>query len=240
MRLFHAIIGDIRYQMKYGFYFLYAFMICVYLGILALVPSEFKNIAVSIILLTDPAALGFFFIGGIWLLEKSEGIHKFHSISPLHPLEYSVSKALSLSLISTATGTLIVLLGVPSQVNYPLLVVGMFLGSGFFTLLGLMIATYTKSVNHYMLISAIPGTVVIIPAVIAAFNVNNALLEILPASILWRLIEISISGKSTGALYIILLIIWLLIILLFVNRRITIALQMEGGEHKNDTNVETV
>lgn len=240
MRLFHAVIGDIRYQIKYGFYFLYAFMTCLYLGILALVPNEYKNITASIILLTDPAALGFFFIGGIWLLEKGEGVHKFYGISPLRPLEYSISKAFSLSLISTAAGVVIVLLGVPSHVDYLLLAVGMFLGSGFYTLAGLFIATYAKSVNHYMLIGVIPGTVMVIPAVMVALGVDNVLLEILPSSVLWQVVEASINGRGANALHIILLAIWLVIILLLINRRMAIALQTEGGENRNDTDVKAV
>lgn len=240
MRLFHAVVGDMRYQMKYGFYFLYAFMTCLYLGILALVPNEYKNITASIILLTDPAGLGFFFIGGIWLLEKGEGVHKFYSISPLRPWEYSISKALSLSIISTATGILITLLGVPSHVDYLLLAIGMLLGSGFYTLAGLFIATYAKSVNHYMLIGIIPGTVMVIPAVMVALGFDNALLEIFPSSILWRVVETSIYGNEANALHIVLLVIWLVIMLLFINRRMAIALQTEGGEKRNDTDAKAV
>jgi len=77
MRLLMATAHDIRYQAKYGFYFLYAFITVVYSAILYFLPDQHKSIGASLILLTDPATLGFFFVGGIWLLEKDEGYTGF-------------------------------------------------------------------------------------------------------------------------------------------------------------------
>lgn len=240
MRFFHVLINDIRYQSKYGFYTIYAFMTVLYLGILALVPSEYKSVAASIILLTDPAALGFFFIGGVWLLEKGEGVHSYYSISPLRPLEYCIAKVLSLSLISTLTGILIAALGVPTSVNYMLLALGLLLGSGFFTLAGLFIATFAKSVNHYMIIGVIPGTVLIAPAIMSALGIGHFLLELLPASILWRVIENALKGQPLKISYFVGLVIWLIVAAFIVNLRIPHALQMEGGLKKNEADPKAI
>lgn len=94
MRILNAIKNDIRFQIKYGFYFLYFFFTVVYIVALRITPSEYKNMAASLIILTDPAMLGVFFMGGIWLLEKGEGLHRFWSISPLRTIEYVWSKAI--------------------------------------------------------------------------------------------------------------------------------------------------
>ena len=77
MKFFNALKNDIRFQIKYGFYFLYAFFSLIYMAVLWIMPSEYKNMTASLIILTDPAMLGIFFIGGIWLLEKREGLHRF-------------------------------------------------------------------------------------------------------------------------------------------------------------------
>ncbi len=240
MRLFCALANDIRYQAKYGFYLLYAFITLLYLGVLALVPGEYKGVAASVILLTDPAALGFFFIGGIWLLEKGEGVHRFYSISPLRPLEYCMAKVLSLSFISTLAGVLIAVFGVPAPVNYLFLAVGLLLGSGVFTLAGLYTATYAKSVNHYMLIGVIPGTVLIVPAVMTALGVRHFLLEMLPASILWRVMDKAVNGRQTEILPVAGLLGWLAVAALAASIRIPHALQAEGGASKNEANAKTV
>lgn len=240
MRFFHVLINDIRYQAKYGFYTIYAFMTVLYLGILTLVPSEYKSVAASIILLTDPAALGFFFIGGVWLLEKGEGVHSYYSISPLRPLEYCIAKVLSLSLISTLTGVLIAAFGIPTPVNYLLLILGLLLGSGFFTLAGLFIATFAKSVNHYMIIGVIPGTALIVPAIMTALGIEHFLLDLFPASILWRAIENAMNGQLLKISYIVGLVIWLVVAAFIVNLRIPHALQMEGGTEKNEADHKAV
>ena len=108
MRFFHALKNDIRFQIKYGFYFLYAFFSGVYIAVLLLIPSQYKIMAASLIILTDPAMLGVFFTGGIWLLEKGEGLHRFWSASPLRPCEYILSKSISLAILSTISADLIV------------------------------------------------------------------------------------------------------------------------------------
>lgn len=228
MRLLNALANDVRYQMKYGFYILYAFMTLLYLGILYLIPNEHKGIAASIILLTDPAALGFFFIGGIWLLEKGEGVHNFYVVSPLRPFEYCAAKFLSLSLISVLSGVLIAAFSMAARVNYPALATGLMLGSGFFTLAGLYTATYAKSVNHYMLIGVIPGTVLIAPAVLTAFGIEHFLLELFPTSILWRVLDNAVNGRQIGIASIAGLAVWLAVAMFAINKRIPGALLTEG------------
>lgn len=235
MRQISVMLNDILYQVKYGLYFLYAFITVLYVVILAFVPAEYKNMAASVILLTDPAALGFFFIGGIWLLEKDEGVHKFYSISPLRPMEYCLAKMASMGIISTLSGVLIAVLAVPVDTNFLLLAVGMFFGSGFFTLLGLLFSAYAKSVNHYMIINILPETVMIVPAVLTAFGITYPLFELFPATMLWHVIELSIKGEAINILYIPGLLLWLCIALFIANYRVTAALQSEGGG-KNETN----
>lgn len=73
MRFINALKNDVRFQIKYGFYFLYAFFSAVYIAVLVVTPPVYQKIVSSLIVLSDPAMLGVFFVGGIWLLEKGEG-----------------------------------------------------------------------------------------------------------------------------------------------------------------------
>jgi fluoroquinolone transport system permease protein len=74
-RLFHTTLQDIRFQFRYGFYFLYAVLTVIYIAAISLLPAAWVQNAVAIVLFSDPAALGFFFMGGILLLEKGERLH---------------------------------------------------------------------------------------------------------------------------------------------------------------------
>lgn len=231
MRLLFTLINDIRYQVKYGFYLLYAFISAVYVAVLFVTPAEYRKIVASVVILTDPAMLGMFFIGGIWLLEKEEGLHMFWRVSPLKGLEYIISKAVSLSVISTVSATLIVLIGLQETTDYVCLSIGVFIGSFVFTTIGLTVASYARTVNNYMMIAMPPTMLLSTPPILAAFGVSHPILEILPGTALWRVIGFSIGMTNNAGMRLwIILAIWLGIALVFANRRIPAALQTEGGD----------
>lgn len=231
MRLMNTFKNDIRFQVKYGFYFLYAFFSAVYIVLLRMTPAEYKGIVGSLIVLTDPAMLGIFFIGGIWLLEKGEGLHRFWRISPLRPVEYVLGKSVSLAALSTLSADLIVWLGMGRIYHVLYLSVGVFIGAVIFNLVGLIIATYARSVNHYMLIAILPSIFVSIPPLLTAFNFTHPVLEVFPGTALWHLIvnAMNTSLQLNGWIGIN-LGFWLVCLLLLANKRIKVALQSEGDE----------
>lgn len=231
MRLMNTFKNDIRFQVKYGFYFLYAFFSAVYIVLLRMTPAEYKGIVGSLIVLTDPAMLGIFFIGGIWLLEKGEGLHRFWRISPLHPIEYVLGKSISLAALSTLSADLIVWLGMGRIYHVLYLSVGVFIGAVIFNLVGLIIATYARSVNHYMLIAILPSIFVTIPPLLTAFNITHPVLEVFPGTALWHLIvNVMNTSLQLNGWIGINLGFWLVCLLLLANKRIKVALQSEGDE----------
>ena len=62
--------GDIRFQWKYGFYFIYLILVILYSGLLSLLPVSIKDTACNILVYSDPDAMGMFFMGAIVLLES--------------------------------------------------------------------------------------------------------------------------------------------------------------------------
>lgn len=231
MRFFNALKNDIRFQIKYGFYFLYAFFSLIYMAVLWIMPSEYKNITASLIILTDPAMLGIFFIGGIWLLEKGEGLHRFWSISPLRPLEYLLSKSISLAVLSTVSAELIALAGLKGRFHPVSLSLCVFGGAVVFNLIGLLAASYARSVNHYMIIVVLPTVFLSIPPILTAFGIRHPILELFPGTALWHMIAVSLhQAENTNVWWWGNLILWLGLMLVLVNRRMSTALQAEGGE----------
>lgn len=234
MRLMKVILKDIRYQLKYGFYQIYLLLTVLYIGLLHLFPSETKPLAASLILLTDPTVLGIFFVGGIWLLEQSEGVHAFYIVSPLRTKEYILSKAISLALISTLSA--FVIAGVSlSQVHLPLLALSVFFASGLFTCLGLWVATYAKSVNSYMILCAPISVFIMLPPILSAFASPLFVYELLPGTMAWRLIEAATSGGRFLWSQLLGLLVWCAAFFLLALSRVPAAMNKEGGGSRANT-----
>lgn len=83
---------------------------------------------------SDPAALGLFFMGAIVLLEKSERVLNALAVSPVTIMEYILSKVTSLVVISVLVSLVLALTA--GCDNIPLLLLSVALTSGIFTLLG--------------------------------------------------------------------------------------------------------
>ena len=74
MRLKNLVQKDIFFQWKYGFYYIYALISIIYICVLNSLPEAYKNDVSTVLVFSDPAAIGLFFMGAIILLEKSQRI----------------------------------------------------------------------------------------------------------------------------------------------------------------------
>jgi fluoroquinolone transport system permease protein len=151
MRLLSAIRADLRFQFKQGFFTVYAVLTMVYLIILSFLPADWLPYALPLLVFTDPSILGLFFIGGILMLEKSQGILMAMVVSPLRTWEFILSKVLSLSLVSLLTALAISYFSGYGQVQWLLLIMTVVLTASFFTLYGIVINAGCETVNQYIL-----------------------------------------------------------------------------------------
>ena len=101
MRLGRLICGDIHFQWKYGFYFIYFILTVLYVCGIAALTGHWKTDIASIMIYSDPAAMGLFFMGAIVLLEKSQKVLNAMVVSPVKVSEYILSKTIALIAIST-------------------------------------------------------------------------------------------------------------------------------------------
>ena len=139
MRLGRLICGDIHFQWKYGFYFIYFILTVLYVCGIAALPEHWKTDIASIMIYSDPAAMGLFFMGAIVLLEKSQKVLNAMVVSPVKISEYILSKTVALIAISTVIA---LILGLVSGSNHLLgIAVGTALTSAIFTMLGIIAAT---------------------------------------------------------------------------------------------------
>jgi fluoroquinolone transport system permease protein len=151
------------------------------------IPSSVKEKVTAILIFTDPAALGLFFLGAMILLEKSECVLASLAVSPIKTWEYIVSKVLSLSIISTSTA--IIISAVYSIHILPFVVAGAFLGSVLFSLFGIIIGTKAKSLNQFLILTVPITLVIMLPALAETFGVSCPLFWINPGNAVLRVIE---------------------------------------------------
>jgi fluoroquinolone transport system permease protein len=167
MRTKALLAGDIRFQLKYGFYSLYAIFTVLYLGLLYALPVSWREKAAILMIFSDPAAMGLYFMGAIVLFEKGERVQDSLAVSPMLPGEYVMAKLVSIAVISTAVGLLVGLGGGMAKYRG---FTGVFLGSCLFSAVGLIIAVNIGSLNQFI-VATIPAEILIsIPPVVWLFG----------------------------------------------------------------------
>lgn len=168
MRLRRLILGDICFQFRHGFYYIYAILSILYLVILRQLPAEFRQPGQTLLIFTDPAVMGLFFMGAIILLEKAQHVRESLAVSPVKLTEYLLAKAVSLALIGTIAAFMILLFTDLSDGLVKLAAV--FLGSLFFSLVGLSAAFYSDSLNEFLVKSAGLQILLIVPPILRLFG----------------------------------------------------------------------
>lgn len=167
MRLGRLICGDIHFQWKYGFYFIYFILTVLYVCGIAALPEHWKTDIASIMIYSDPAAMGLFFMGAIVLLEKSQKVLNAMVVSPVKISEYILSKTVALIAISTVIA---LILGLVSGSNHLLgIAVGTALTSAIFTMLGIIAATKISNLNQFLIVIMPIEIVCFVPPIAGLF-----------------------------------------------------------------------
>ena len=151
MRVINAIKADVKFQFKQGFYAVYVVLTLIYMLVIHQVPEAMKINVVPLILYCDPTIIGFFFIGGIVMLEKNQGILDYLIVTPLRAKEYLMAKAISLTLLAVVASIAIAVLTYGGKINWLLFILSIIISSFFFTLYGFFVAAKSTTVNEYFI-----------------------------------------------------------------------------------------
>ncbi len=169
MRTLKLIGHEIEFCAKYGIVFMYIVFTLFYVIALSAIPGEAKTLTGTVLIFTDPAAMGLFFMGAIILLEKSQRVNCSLAVSPVGVVSYIWAKILALIVMGLAVGLCISFAA--GNGNLLLSAVAIALSSAIFSLWGLVIAQKTESLNAFM-IETIPCEIVIcVPALLYLFEV---------------------------------------------------------------------
>jgi len=188
MRLIHAVGYDIRLQWRHGFYYAYTLICALYIVLLHVIPSEYQELSAVIITFSDPSMLGFIFIGGLVLLEKGQGILDPLFVTPFRLGEYIVSKTVSLSVLSLISSLTIHIALFGMGRLGPLYVLGVWLSSCFFTMLGLSFAVRCRTLNQFFLQSSIGSLIFMVPLLSWTGLYSGEWMSFLPTNASLRLI----------------------------------------------------
>lgn len=194
MRLKKLFLLDMRFQAKYGFYFLYAVLTVIYIAVLFALPGKLKEKAAAILIFSDPASMGLFFMGAIVLLEKSQHTTCALAVSPVHATEYVIAKVSSLSAISLVVAAILALAA--DADNLHIVLFGTFISSVIFTLLGIIAATKIASLNQFILWTVPIETVCFVPAILHLFKITPAWCRYYPVNVCMDMV----SGHSSSAI----------------------------------------
>jgi fluoroquinolone transport system permease protein len=228
MKLMSLLRGDIRFQYKYGFYFLYLFLTILYVVLIREFPEGWREKAAILMIFSDPAAMGLFFMGAIVLFEKSERVLDSIAVSPVRTYEYMLSKLFSIGIISVLVASAIALFSGAISITWHF-IIGTFLCSCLFSALGLIIAAGSISLNGFI-ITTIPIEVIInIPAAIWLFGGRPGWLLIHPGVSMMELCTAYAGGKGNVLPALLILAFWTLLAVLMANRSVKGMLGEIGG-----------
>lgn len=224
MRLWALLRGDVRFQFKYGFYFLYIMFSLLYIGLLAAFPEQWREKAAVLMIFTDPAALGLFFMGAIVLFEKSERVLDSLAVAPIKISDYVLAKLISIGIISTVVAVAIGLSG--GVMHSPLLLIpGVFLCSCLFSSLGLIVASRAATLNGFIL-STIPLQLIInLPAIAYVFGWQPVWLLLHPGVCA---VEILLGGRF-AVFALLMLLAWTVLAVLAACRVVKKSFEALGG-----------
>ncbi|MGA9288803.1 MAG: hypothetical protein WBV93_10710 [Anaerobacillus sp.] len=219
MRMMAQMRTDIAFQIKHGFYLAYLIVSVLYISFLSFIPSSWKETAAVLLIFSDCSFLGSFFIGGIILLEKDQGMIQQLLISPLKIWEYILGKSLSLSCLSTSASTVILLASFGRSLHYTPILIAVFGCSLFATFLGMMIAIKVKSVNQYLLVTPLFVPIFFLPLANYFSLPAPTLLEWTPGYSTLQMITGGFHPNFHPWLSISILFSWVMLFFFIVNRQ---------------------
>jgi len=163
LRFAATVATDIRLQHRNGFYYAVAFVLAVFAIVITALPVFDWSLWLPALLFGNLVMVSFFFIGGLILLEKTEGTLEAQVVTPLRLREYLGSKLLTLVALSLAENLIVVLLvlkaGMPDDSGYralplaPILLLGLGIATAavLYTLFGFMTVARYDSINEFLL-----------------------------------------------------------------------------------------
>lgn len=195
-RVVTLIAHDARLQWRYGIYAAYAVVLLLYAAVIMTAGDHLPAWVAATIIFSDPAALGFFFLGALMMLERAEGVRSALAVTPIAAADYLVAKSVTLTAMALIACAILVSLLHGSR-NPALLLVAVALTSLQYVGIGTPIAIRFRTVSGYLVGSAGFLMPLILPGLLALLEPFPLWLALVPAVSQYRLILVS-TGAATA------------------------------------------
>jgi fluoroquinolone transport system permease protein len=160
---------DILFQLKQGFYTVYAILVTIYILLLFYLPQSVRMDVTAYILLSDTSVMGLTFVGALVLLEKQQSILQTLFITPLKLSTYLWGKS-NIAHHPGITDQFAYRLPSGGMLPNPVAMLSaVILSSIFFTFIGLGIAARVNTLNEYLSGIMLGGLITVAPVALYFF-----------------------------------------------------------------------
>lgn len=198
------LIWNFRYIVKYKIVYALLFVVLVWSGVINTVGKSSRETMIPFVLFIDLAIIGFYFIGAIILLEKSERTVFAVVCTPLKKSEFLNSKIIAFTILSVVCSFLMVVISKGDcKINYLLLLVGIILCSVNYSIFGLIAIVQYDSLTEYLVPSWAYLFVTQLPLlnffhVIPKHTFLSVLLDLLPTAAPLNIMKMSFGNLSVS------------------------------------------
>lgn len=165
-----------------------------YVIVLQMLSSGAAATTLPFLVFSDPAALGFFFVGGVALSERSEGTAAAVTVTPIGPGELTTARTAGLAGLGTA-GAILIAAFSGVTVGWPIFVAATALTAIAYTLLGLAVAMRSTSVNEYFARATVVSIPLFGPLAAALAFPEAVWLQLWPPTASLGLLRASVEGS---------------------------------------------
>lgn len=213
-RLSSTLRMDFRLHRRYGFHYAAAFVTVFWLALLSIIPKDYYSQAVILIIFMDLGIVGFFFIAGQILFEKSEKTVYALTVTPLSFHEYLTSKLIAFTTMALVISAVIAVTTHGLRFNIVFFTLGVVLFSSISLIVGLIGVAPYSSISQFIIPSQFYMLILGLP-MLSFFEVTRTpLLYLLPTNGALILIEGAFAPVAAWrVIYAVLYqIIWLIIL----------------------------
>ncbi len=150
--LINTIIWDLKLQVRNNIFTIAIIVAAIYTGIFLGFKLKGNDDILSALIYSDPAFMGFLFIGVLVLFEKGANTLQALVVTPVKIWHYLFSKAISLTLIALIICFAMAFAGHGFNFNYLYFILGTFLSSVLFVFIGFIGVAKVNTFNQYIVI----------------------------------------------------------------------------------------
>ena len=198
-RVLAAMQRDLRLAWRQGLWLAYAVVCLAYVLVLQLFAPELRGLLTVLVVFSDPSVLGFFFIGGLMLLERNEGTLYGAFASPLRVEDWMLAKLGSLTALALAASFAIALPLCGGGVRPLWLAAAVIPTSTCFVLVGIIAGTRFSTVNRYLIGGGVLSMPLLLPMLAPLGIVDTPAFDLLPSAASLDLLDVGLGRAPVRA-----------------------------------------